>query len=129
MEYGVFFRDSGPASEVFFLFPPPELVKSLQTNLSLSVEEDMTMDASKVEERVIKIIRRELDVDSSQEVAMATTLEELDFDSLNMMDVVLEVEQEYSIRVSEDEVEFFLFVGDLVRYVQKKINERERAVS
>ncbi len=87
------------------------------------------MDASKVEERVIKIIRRELDVDSSQEVAMATTLEELDFDSLNMMDVVLEVEQEYSIRVSEDEVEFFLFVGDLVRYVQKKINERERAVS
>jgi acyl carrier protein len=93
------------------------------------VEEDMRMDASKVEERVIKIIRRELDVDSSQEVAMATTLESLDFDSLNMMDVVLEIEQEYSVRVSEDEVEFFLFVGDLVRYVQKKIDQRERAAS
>ncbi len=87
------------------------------------------MDAGKVEERVIKIIRRELDVDSSQEVAMATTLESLDFDSLNMMDVVLEIEQEYSVRVSEDEVEFFLFVGDLVRYVQKKIDQRERAAS
>jgi len=87
------------------------------------------MDANKVEERVIKIIRRELDVDSSQEVAMATTLESLDFDSLNMMDVVLEIEQEYSVRVSEDEVEFFLFVGDLVRYVQKKIDQRERAAS
>ena len=87
------------------------------------------MDANKVEERVIKIIRRELDVDSSQVVAMATTLESLDFDSLNMMDVVLEIEQEYSVRVSEDEVEFFLFVGDLVRYVQKKIDQRERAAS
>jgi acyl carrier protein len=103
-------------------------MKSLSTNL-FSVEEDMRMDASKVEERVIKIIRRELDVDSSQEVAMATTLESLDFDSLNMMDVVLEIEQEYSVRVSEDEVEFFLFVGDLVRYVQKKIDQRERAAS
>ncbi|HOO62358.1 MAG TPA: phosphopantetheine-binding protein [Synergistaceae bacterium] len=83
------------------------------------------MDANKIEDRVIKIIRRELDVPPSREVLMATTLESLDFDSLNMMDVVLEIEQEYSIRVGEDDVEFFLFVGDLVRYVQKKVADRE----
>ncbi len=87
------------------------------------------MDANKIEERVIKIIRRELDVDPSREVLMSTTLESLDFDSLNMMDVVLEIEQEYAVRVSEDEVEFFLFVGDLVRYVQKKVGEREKNAS
>ncbi len=87
------------------------------------------MDANKIEERVIKIIRRELDVDPSREVLMSTTLESLDFDSLNMMDVVLEIEQEYAVRVSEDEVEFFLFVGDLVRYVQKKVGEREKTAS
>ena len=89
----------------------------------------MKMDANKIEERVIKIIRRELDVDPSREVLMSTTLESLDFDSLNMMDVVLEIEQEYAVRVSEDEVEFFLFVGDLVRYVQKKVGEREKTAS
>jgi acyl carrier protein len=89
----------------------------------------MKMDANKIEERVIKIIRRELDVDPSREVLMSTTLESLDFDSLNMMDVVLEIEQEYAVRVSEDEVEFFLFVGDLVRYVQKKVGEREKNAS
>ncbi len=84
------------------------------------------MDAKKIEERVVKIIRRELDVDASREVLMSTTLESLDFDSLNMMDVVLEIEQEYSIRVGEEELEFFLFVGDLVRYVQRKVALREQ---
>ena len=84
------------------------------------------MDAKKIEERVVKIVRRELDVDASREVLMSTTLESLDFDSLNMMDVVLEIEQEYFIRVGEEELEFFLFVGDLVRYVQRKVALREQ---
>ncbi len=74
-----------------------------------------------VEERVIKIIRRELQIPPEEPIQMTTTLESLDFDSLNLMDIALEIEAEYQIEIKENEAEYFLFIGDLVRYVERRI--------
>ncbi|MBF0788136.1 MULTISPECIES: acyl carrier protein [unclassified Streptococcus] len=68
-------------------------------------------------EKVQAIIVEELGKDA-EEVTLATTFEDLDADSLDLFQVISEIEDEFDIQI--DSEEGLNTVGDLVAYVEEQ---------
>ena len=72
-------------------------------------------------EKVQEIIVEELGKDA-EEVKVETTFDELDADSLDVFQVISEIEDEFDIQIETEEG--LNTVGDLVAYVEEKINKQ-----
>ena len=68
-------------------------------------------------EKVQEIIVEELGKDA-EEVKVETTFDELDADSLDVFQVISEIEEEFDIQIETEEG--LNTVGDLVAYVEEK---------
>ncbi|HEM2795009.1 TPA: acyl carrier protein [Streptococcus suis] len=68
-------------------------------------------------EKVQEIIVEELGQDA-EEVTLTTTFEDLDADSLDLFQVISEIEDAFDIQI--DTEEGLTTVGDLVAYVEEK---------
>lgn len=68
-------------------------------------------------EKVQEIIVEELGKDA-EEVKLETTFDELDADSLDVFQVISEIEDEFDIQIETEEG--LNTVGDLVAYVEEK---------
>ena len=65
------------------------------------------------------IIIDQLQVDES-EVTMDTNLmKDLSADSLDALEIIMAIEEEYGIEIPDEDAETFQTVGDLVRYVEE----------
>ena len=65
------------------------------------------------------IIIDQLQVDES-EVTMDTNLmKDLSADSLDAVEIIIVIEEEYGIEIPDEDAETFQTVGDLVRYVEE----------
>ncbi len=72
-------------------------------------------------EKIRDIIAEQLDVadkDSITETSVIT--DDLGADSLDVVDLVMAIEDEFSVEIPEDEVENIKTVGDIVKYVEDK---------
>lgn len=71
-------------------------------------------------DKVRDIIVDQLSVDESM-VAMDTNLmKDLEADSLDAVEIIMAIEEEYGIEIPDEEAEKFQIVGDLVRYVEEQ---------
>jgi len=71
-------------------------------------------------ERVKEVIVRELSVPESQVTEDATFDGDLRADSLDVVELVMALEDEFDIEIPEDEAEKIRTVGDTVRYLEEK---------
>lgn len=60
----------------------------------------------------------ELDED---EVTPATTFAEIGADSLDMVDIAMDIEDNFSVEVTEEALEGFLTVADVVNYLEAEL--------
>lgn len=70
-------------------------------------------------ERVREIICDQLDLDEDHVTMDSDLLEDLEADSLDLLDLSMSLEDEYGIEVPDDQVEHFHTVGDIVRYIEE----------
>ena len=73
---------------------------------------------SDIEARVKKIIAEQLGVEESQVTNEKAFVADLGADSLDIVELVMALEEEFGIDVSDEEAEKLLSVGDVVRYVE-----------
>ncbi|MGG7177813.1 acyl carrier protein [Clostridium paraputrificum] len=71
-------------------------------------------------EEIREVICEQLEV-SPEEVTLETTFEDLGADSLDLFQVVIEIEEKYGIQL--EEAEKIKCVKDAVDYVQEKVNK------
>ncbi len=71
-------------------------------------------------ERVKEVIVRELSVPESQVTENATFDGDLRADSLDVVELVMALEDEFDIEIPEEEAEKIRTVGDTVRYLEEK---------
>ena len=69
------------------------------------------MDRAEIETRVKKVLAEQLAVDEQQVVPDARFAEDLNADSLDLVEAVLALEEEWSIEIPEDEMESVKTVG------------------
>ncbi len=73
-------------------------------------------------DKIKAIIVDKLSVDA-EEVTMETTFDDLGADSLDIVEIVMAIEEEFDMEISDDEAEQAKSVGDVVSYIQTATGE------
>ena len=71
-------------------------------------------------EKVKKILAEQLDVSEDRITMDANIVEDLEADSLSVMQVIMELEEEFNISVDDSDLNNLHTVGDIVRFVEAK---------
>ncbi|MEX2406176.1 MAG: acyl carrier protein [Actinomycetota bacterium] len=79
------------------------------------------MDKAEIETRVRKVLAEQLAVDEAQVVPDARFAEDLNADSLDLVEAVLALEEEWNIDIPEEEMEGVKTVGQAVALVEQKL--------
>ncbi|MDD2446845.1 MAG: acyl carrier protein [Tissierellia bacterium] len=73
-------------------------------------------------DKVKKIIADELDADV-EEIKMETSLmKDLEADSLDAVEIMMALEDEFEITIPDEDAENFKNIGDIVKFVEAKIS-------
>ena len=72
---------------------------------------------SSVEERVQKIIAEQLSVSEDQVTSEASFVDDLGADSLDTVELVMELEEEFDITIPDDAAEKIQTVGHAIEYI------------
>jgi acyl carrier protein len=71
-------------------------------------------------ERITKIIVERLDVEEAEVTLEASIKEDLGADSLDVVDLIMELEDEFGLTIEEEDAEKINTVGDIVNYISAK---------
>jgi acyl carrier protein len=71
--------------------------------------------------RVVKVTVEELSVKAEEVTESSSFQEDLGADSLDVVELVMALEDEFGIEIPDDEVGSIKTVGDAVSYIQKKL--------
>ena len=71
-----------------------------------------------IESQVKEIIAAQLSVDPEKVTSDAKFIEDLGADSLDVVEMLMTIEEEYDVVVPDDVVTTFVTVGDVARYVE-----------
>lgn len=79
-------------------------------------------DLTTVLERVTKVVVDRLGVDESEVKVEASFREDLGADSLDVVELVMELEDEFDMEISDEDAEKIATVGDAISYIETKIS-------
>ena len=82
-------------------------------------KEDSTSMAT-VDERVKKIIAEQLGVEEDEVTSEASFVEDLGADSLDTVELVMALEEEFGIEIPDEDAEKILTVGKALDYIKEK---------
>lgn len=72
-------------------------------------------------EKVKGIILDQLDVEEDAVTMEASIIDDLGADSLDVVDLVMSLEEEFDVEIPDEEVENIKTVGDIVKYIEDQI--------
>lgn len=75
----------------------------------------MTIDTVK------NIIAEQLDLDADDITMQASIMEDLGADSLDVVEILIAFEDEFDVKLPEEEVEKLKTVGDIVKYIEDRM--------
>ncbi len=71
-------------------------------------------------EKVKQLIAEQLSVEENEITESSSIQDDLGADSLDVVDLVMALEDEFNIEIPEDQVENIKTVGDIVKYIEDK---------
>ena len=78
---------------------------------------------SSIEERVRTIIAEQLDQDDSDIVPEASFIDDLGADSLDLVELVMHMEEEFDVEIPDEEAENIRTVRDAINYIQQHLTK------
>ncbi len=73
-----------------------------------------------MEERLRKLISEQLGVDESRVVPSASFADDLEADSLDLVELIMSLEEEFSVEIPDADAEKIATVGDAMQYLQER---------
>ena len=74
-------------------------------------------------DKIKDIIVDQLDVEEDAVTMEASITEDLGADSLDVVDLVMSIEESFDVEIPDEEVENIKTVGDIVKYIENKVEE------
>ena len=74
-------------------------------------------------DKIRSIIMEQLSVEESLVTMDTNLMKDLEADSLDAVEIITAIEEEFDIEIPDEEAEKFQLVGDLVRYVEENCEQ------
>ncbi len=72
-------------------------------------------------EKVKDIVAEQLDVEVGDITMETSLMKDLDADSLDAVEIIMALEDEFDVEIPDEDAEAFKNIGDIVNYVEEKI--------
>ena len=79
---------------------------------------EQNMAEKSIDQKVKDIVVEQLGVNADQVVPEAKFIEDLGADSLDTVELIMALEEEFGIEVPDEEAEKLVSVGDVIRYIE-----------
>ncbi|NLA05030.1 MAG: acyl carrier protein [Firmicutes bacterium] len=73
-----------------------------------------------IEEKVKAIVSEQLEVEADK-LTTETTFEEIDADSLDIVELVMALEEEFDLEISDHEIEEIKTLGNIITFIESKV--------
>lgn len=77
------------------------------------------MNKEEILEKLKKIIVDQLGVDEESVMEEATFVDDLEADSLDIVELIMNIEEEFDMEIPDADAEKIVTVGDVVEYIQE----------
>jgi acyl carrier protein len=81
--------------------------------------------ASQIEQKVREIIVEQLGVDPEQVTQEASFVDDLGADSLDTVELVMALEEEFDLEIPDEDAEKMTTVGEAIEYIQRNMEKEE----
>ena len=71
-------------------------------------------------QKVCEIIAKQLDLDPANITMESRLVDDLKADSLDIVELIMDLEQEFALEIPDEELPRMLTIGDVVSYIEKK---------
>ena len=78
-----------------------------------------------VEQRVMEIVSEHLAVNKEKLTRATNFIEDIGADSLDIVELVMELEEEFDIQIPDDQAEKIKTVGEAVDYIEARVKEKQ----
>tara|TARA_B100000674_G_C37710974_1_gene855137 strand:+ start:443 stop:688 length:246 start_codon:yes stop_codon:yes gene_type:complete len=78
--------------------------------------------SAEIQERICKIIAEQLSQDIEEVVPEASFIDDLGADSLDLVELVMHMEEEFDVEIPDEEAENIRTVQDAINYVKQHLN-------
>jgi acyl carrier protein len=78
--------------------------------------------AQEIQERLKKIIVDQLGVDESEVVPGASFVEDLNADSLDLVELIMSLEEEFKVQISDEDAEKITTVQEAQDYIEEHLH-------
>ncbi len=75
-----------------------------------------------IEQKVIQIVSEQMSVDKSEISRETSFVNDLNADSLDTVELVMELEDEFDMTIPDEEAEKLKTVGEAIDYIQKHLS-------
>lgn len=79
------------------------------------------MEKAKIEEKVVNIISNKLGLSKEEVTPAASFTMDLGADSLDTVELIMEFEKEFSLKISDEDAMGIKSVGDAVEYIAARV--------
>jgi len=80
-----------------------------------------------IEQKVIQIVAEQMSVDKGTITRNTSFVNDLNADSLDTVELVMELEDEFDLTIPDDEAEKLKTVGEAIDYIKKQLEAKSAA--
>ena len=73
-----------------------------------------------LEEKVIKLVMEQLDVTKEECVLEASFIDDLGADSLDLVELIMEMEEAFGVEIADEELEKISTIKDVIDFLKQK---------
>ncbi len=71
-------------------------------------------------DKVVEIVAEQLGLDSTEEITPETSMmKDLEADSLDAVEIIMALEDEFNVEIPDEEAEKFKNIGDIAKYIEE----------
>jgi len=80
--------------------------------------------AVEIEEKVIQVVSEQMSVDKSEVSRNTSFVNDLNADSLDTVELVMELEDEFDLTIPDEEAEKLRTVGEAIDYIKNHLEDK-----